>query len=179
MPTIIALILLTVEATINLAYYKDFIFASVVTLNFVFMWKQNFINISQGNNNTPALFNAMITLFIITAVLALGTLLFHFKSAFLRKGEYYEQSIKKIKERRDQEQDEDPVDKKDSKPKNKTLRVVKGFSTQIEEQENMEFGAGSERERGDSVGLQNYLMYRRLKGEDVTMISVRKNTATK
>jgi hypothetical protein len=28
---------------------------------------------------------------------------------------------------------------------------------------------GSERQRGDSVGLQNYLLYQRLKGEDVSI----------
>jgi hypothetical protein len=36
--TIVALIILAAEAAMNLAYYKDFIFAIVVTFNFVFMW---------------------------------------------------------------------------------------------------------------------------------------------
>jgi len=32
----------------------------------------------------------------------------------------------------------------------------------------MEFG--DDKKRGDSVGLQNYLMYQRLKGEDVSIM---------
>ena len=86
--------MLTAEAAMNLAYYKDFIFALVVTFNFVFMWLQNFISVAQTPGNLPALYKCLISLFVITSVLAIGTLLFHFKSAFLRKGEYYEKSIR-------------------------------------------------------------------------------------
>jgi hypothetical protein len=90
----VVLCVLTAEAAMNLAYYKDFIFALVVTFNFVFMWLQNFISVAQTAGNLPALYKCLISLFVITSVLAIGTLLFHFKSAFLRKGEYYEKSIR-------------------------------------------------------------------------------------
>jgi len=45
----------------------------------------------------------------MTAFLTLGTLLFHFNSAFYRKGEYYEKSIKKIKEKREEQRLEEEL----------------------------------------------------------------------
>lgn len=41
-------------------------------------------------------------------------------------------------------------------------------STQISQDGFMDFG--EDMKRGDSVGLQNYLMYQRLKGEDVSTV---------
>jgi len=90
----VVLCILTAEAAMNLAYYKDFIFALVVDFNFVFMWLANFNKTPVTAGDLPPLYKCLIALFVITSVLALGTLLFHFKSAFLRKGEYYEKSIR-------------------------------------------------------------------------------------
>ena len=56
---------------------------------------------------------------------------------------------------------------KDKKAQKARSRTTKGHSSRIEPEELMDFG--SERERGDSVGLQNYLLYQRLKGEDVSI----------
>jgi len=50
-PTVAVLVVLAAEAAMNLAYYKDIIFATVVTLNFVFMWYQNFIKVTQEQPN--------------------------------------------------------------------------------------------------------------------------------
>jgi len=50
-PTVAVLVVLAAEAAMNLAYYKDIIFATVVTLNFVFMWYQNFIKVTQQQPN--------------------------------------------------------------------------------------------------------------------------------
>jgi hypothetical protein len=43
----VVLCILAAEAAVNLAYYKDFIFATVVTFNFLFMWYQNFVSVTQ------------------------------------------------------------------------------------------------------------------------------------
>jgi hypothetical protein len=76
----------------------------------------------------------------------------------MRKGEYYEKSIKQIKERREEQRQEDIDNVKDRKSSAKARkRTTKGKSSQIEQEELMDFG--SERERGDSIGLHNYLLY--------------------
>ena len=111
----VVLCILTAEAAMNLAYYKDFIFALVVCFNFVAMWVQNFISVTQTASGLPGLYKCLISLFVITSVLAIGTLLFHFKSAFLRKGEYYENSIKQIKEKRVEQRLDEIDNLKDSK----------------------------------------------------------------
>ena len=106
-PSMVVLCILTAEAAMNLAYYKDFIFALVVGFNFVCMWLQNFVRTTQTASGLPALYKCLIGLFVITSILGFGTLLFHFKSAFLRKGEYYEKSIRKIKEKREEQRQEE------------------------------------------------------------------------
>jgi len=78
----------------NLAYYKDIIFAAVVTLNFILMFNQNFIKIKDDTPSRTKISKCLVTLFFLTSVLMIGTLIFHFNSAFYRKGEHYEKAIK-------------------------------------------------------------------------------------
>jgi hypothetical protein len=53
-----------------------------------------------------SLYKCLISLITITAALAIGTLLFHFNSAFYRKGEFYERTVKQIKEKKQEAEEQ-------------------------------------------------------------------------
>ncbi len=105
-PTILALMVLGMEATIYLAYFKDLIFSAVISFIFIFIWNQSYKSSVRQKSSTGinsaqhTLSDCLITLYVIMIVFMLFTLIIDFDSAFYRKAKVYERRIKELREKR-------------------------------------------------------------------------------